>query len=54
MSEPPASIARYRILRTLGAGGMGVVYAAFDDQLEREVAVKTIPLAEGDDASRER
>jgi serine/threonine protein kinase/tetratricopeptide (TPR) repeat protein len=54
MPGRPGWIARYRILRTLGAGGMGVVYAAFDDQLEREIAVKTIPLEGSDDRSRER
>jgi serine/threonine protein kinase/tetratricopeptide (TPR) repeat protein len=54
MADQPSSIGRFRILRTLGGGGMGVVYAAFDDRLEREIAVKTIPHVEGDDRSRER
>src|SRR5258705_2521311 len=54
MPDRPTTIGRFRILRTLGAGGMGIVYAAYDDRLEREIAVKTIPHREVDDGSRER
>ena len=39
---PGARLGRYTIVDQLGAGGMGVVYRARDEKLEREVAIKIV------------
>jgi serine/threonine protein kinase/formylglycine-generating enzyme required for sulfatase activity len=36
----PPTIGRYKVKEVLGQGGFGVVYLAYDDQLERHVAIK--------------
>jgi hypothetical protein len=47
----PAKIGRYLVQGRLGEGGMGVVYAAFDPQLDRRVAVKLVRPAYGASSS---
>ena len=39
---PTKSIGRYKIIRTLGTGGMGRIYLGLDGQLHRPVAIKLL------------
>ena len=43
-------LAHYRIVEQVGAGGMGIVYRAYDEQLERDVAIKVLPAGMLEDA----
>ena len=53
-AEPPArgsSIGRYVVLGLVGKGAMGEVYAAYDPELDRKVAVKLLRVRPGNGVS---
>ena len=49
---PGTALGRYVVIDCLGRGGMGVVYRAFDPELDRAVAVKLVGVGGDDDDNR--
>jgi len=49
---PGSELLHYRIVEQIGAGGMGVVWKAVDTRLEREVAIKVLPVEVSRDPQR--
>lgn len=51
-TDQRVKLGRYHLLERVGEGGMGVVWGAFDPELERRVAIKLVRAKSG--ASRDR
>lgn len=49
VETPPQVIDRYVVLEPLGAGAMGVVFAAYDPKLDRKIAIKVLRKRPGED-----
>jgi serine/threonine-protein kinase len=50
--HPPTSLGRYKILKELGRGAMGLVYLGKDPTIQRFVAIKTMRLDDIDDPNK--
>lgn len=50
----PTRIGDYVVLHRLGQGGMGIIYAAYDERLDRKIAIKVLRASSRDHARFER
>jgi endoglucanase len=48
-----ATVGRYLVLEHLGSGATGVVYGAFDPELDRKIAIKLLRPQDADEARRQ-
>jgi serine/threonine protein kinase/tetratricopeptide (TPR) repeat protein len=54
LDAAPEHIGPYRVLEKLGEGGMGIVFSALDERLDRSLAIKVIGRTGADDAAVQR
>lgn len=49
--EPGFNLGQYRIVEQIGKGGMATVYKAYQEKLDRYVAIKVLPDFYAEDAT---